>query len=438
MSRPVDGVDPYVPERGNAGYRAVHYDLDLTYKVTSNLLEGRATTTIVALDDLDRIVFDLVGLRVTAAKVAGRAARWKQSAGKLTVTPAAPVVQGDEVTLELRYRGNPGLTRSSWGPVGWELLEDGVLVAAQPSGACTWFPCNDLASQKATFSVSVTTATPYRVLANGTLRSTSVRAGSTTWVYDQVEPTSPYLMSLHIGRYDDRVLADGPVPVRAVLSPEDADAFADAFDRQTEMVACFVELFGPYPFEAGYTVVVCPDDLEVPVEAMGQAAFGRNHLDGRNERLIAHELSHQWFGNSLTASRWSDIWLHEGFACYAEWLWSERSGDRSADQIARTKHAKLSQLPQDLLLGDPGPVDLFDDRVYKRGALTLHALRLEIGDAAFFDLLLRWCAQGRHGSVSTDEFEDLAAEVAGRPLGDLFDRWLRATVLPELPAVTDS
>ena len=86
------------------------------------------------------------------------------------------------------------------------------------------------------------------------------------------------------------------------------------------------------------------------------------------------------------------------------------------------------------MLADPGPADLFDDRVYKRGALTLHALRLRLGDDPFFDLLRRWTAAGRHGLVSTDGFETLAATVAGRDLHDLFDPWLRALAVPDLPA----
>ena len=113
--------------------------------------------------------------------------------------------------------------------------------------------------------------------------------------------------------------------------------------RQPAMMALFEEQFGPYPFAAGYTVVVTDDDLEIPLEAQGLSVFGANHMDGRrgSERLVAHELAHQWFGNSLTVGRWRDIWLHEGFACYAEWLWSERvrRAGRPTAWRARSAHA---------------------------------------------------------------------------------------------------
>jgi aminopeptidase N len=305
-------------------------------------------------------------------------------------------------------------------------------VASQPSGAASWFPCNDHPSQKAPFRIAVTTASGYHVLANGSLASGRVRGSQTTWVYDQPEPMAPYLATLQIGRYEQIDLAASPVAISAVLPAAHADELEVAFGRQAEMMEVFVARFGPYPFEAGYVVVVVDDVLEIPLEAQGLSIFGTNHLDGASERLVAHELSHQWFGNSLTAARWRDIWLHEGFACYAEWIWSEDSGGPSADAHARDHHARLASLPQDLVLGDPGPVDMFDDRVYKRGALTLHALRLELGDDPFFALLRRWARDHQHATVTTAAFVELAEQVAGRPLTDLFDRWLTEAPLPPL------
>jgi aminopeptidase N len=198
------------------------------------------------------------------------------------------------------------------------------------------------------------------------------------------------------------------------------------------MMELFVELFGPYPLANGYTVVVTDDPLEIPLEAQGISIFGANHCAGTrgSERLIAHELAHQWFGNSVTARWWRDIWLHEGFACYAEWLWSEHSGGPSADELARCYHEQLREKPQDLLLADPGPRDMFDDRVYKRGALTLHALRARLGDEKFFALLKDWTTRHRHGSVVTDDFTGLAANYSSESLRPLWDAWLYSTRVP--------
>ena len=203
--------------------------------------------------------------------------------------------------------------------------------------------------------------------------------------------------------------------------------------RQSEMLALFSERFGPYPFPS-YTVVVTDDDLEIPLEAQGLSVFGANHMDGHrgSERLVAHELAHQWFGNSLTIGLWKDIWLHEGFAAYSEWIWSEASGGRSADEQARAAHTRLSGLPQDLVIGDPGPHGMFDDRLYKRGALTVHALRRYLGDEMFFTVLRTWTARYRHGTVSTEEFLVCAEEVSGRPMAGLLHHWLYEAALPAL------
>lgn len=426
------GLDPYIPERGDGGYDVLHYDLDLKYSISSNRLDGRARITIRPTEPLRRVGLDLSGLRVTKATVGGRPARWQQRRDKLRIEPASALATGLAVDIDIRYDGNPAPTPSVWGPVGWEELTDGVLVAAQPSGASTWFPCNDLARLKATFRVRVTTSSTYRVLVSGTLRSQRSSGSTTTWDYEQVEPTSTYLMAVNIGRYDEFAV-DGSFPqITAAVEPANRVAFGVAFAGLRDMMSLFVDRFGPYPFAAPFTIVLCPEPLEMPIEAQGQAMFGTNHLSPQHHRLIPHELAHQWFGNSLTAATWRDIWLHEGFACYAEWIWSEASGGPPTAELARTHHGRLAKLPEDLIVGDPGPADMFDDRVYKRGALTLHAVREVLGDDAFFDLLRRWTATYRHRVVCSRDFETMAAAAAGRPLDTLFDAWLRRAELPEL------
>ncbi|MGW0040742.1 M1 family metallopeptidase [Rhodococcus sp. NPDC003348] len=429
-------IDPYLPDVGNRGYRVSRYDLELTYKVASNRLAGKATITAAATDTRGKFAFDLSqALAVSKVSVNGsRAAKYTHQRGKLTVTPTQKIPAGGALSVTVQYAGTPKPVRGPWGEVGWEELTEGAIVASQPNGAASWFPCDDHPSSKASYRIAITTDSPYYVVANGVLARKQTRASQTTWVYEQSEPMASYLATIQIGPYQRRRVADTvPVPMYAVLPQRLRTPFDHDFGRQPKMMETFIDLFGPYPF-ADYTVVVTDDELEIPIEAQGISVFGANHCDGRrgSERLVAHELAHQWFGNSLTLAAWRDIWLHEGFACYAEWLWSENSDGPSAQEIAAQVHRIQSGLPYDLTLGDPGPALMFDDRVYKRGALTLHALRTELGDDNFFDLLRQWTAKHRHGSVTTEEFTDLAAHFTDRSLRPLWDRWLFDRKLPPL------
>ena len=204
---------------------------------------------------------------------------------------------------------------------------------------------------------------------------------------------------------------------------------------QPQMLGFFAETFGDYPF-ASYTAVITDDDLEIPLESQGLSTFGRNFMrdDWECIRLVAHELSHQWWGNSVTLGHWRDIWLHEGFACYSEWLWSERIGLMTVGERAEVHHERVRTDDGDeLLLGDPGPDLMFDDRVYKRGALALHALRRRIHDARFFEVLRTWCEEHQFGTVTTAMFVEHAERVSGEDLGELFEAWLYTVELPPLP-----
>ncbi|WP_309109117.1 M1 family metallopeptidase [Arthrobacter sp.] len=452
-SRPLP--DPYTPGHGSADYQVSRYELYLDYRVATNRLSGHAAITARSSTSMDTITLNLSGLRVLKVQLDGRRVRrFSQRGNQLIIVPADPLPTGTDFSLDIRYDGTPGPITGDWGEVGWEELTDGVLVAGQPTGAPSWFPCNDHPSQKASFGYTITTEANYRVICNGVLVSRHAKASRQTWVFEQAEPMATYLATVQIGRYDLRPLntplpasthragvPDGrhdPVPQYVAAPPALMASATAALARQGQMMETFETCFGPYPF-ANYTVVVADDALEIPLEAQSLSVFGPNHLrqEWNEQRLIAHELAHQWFGNSLTASTWADIWLHEGFACYAEWIWSEASGNLSAQDRARAAWQGLSDQAQDLVVGDPSPELMFDDRVYKRGALALHALRLAAGDVLFFEFLRKWTDSYRHGGVTTAKFVDLADRscggIAGFSASAILMPWLYRTVLPPLP-----
>ncbi|AKT52719.1 M1 family metallopeptidase [Arsenicicoccus sp. oral taxon 190] len=433
----VIGPDPYVPHHGDLTYAVRHYDLALDYRVPSNRLAGRARIAISPLQRLDRFALDLAGtLSVGKVLVDGARVRYAHRGDRLTITPARPLPTGADVTVEVQWSGNPRPTRGPWGEVGWEELTEGVLVAGQPDGAPTWFPCNDHPALKATYAIEATTDSPYVLVTNGALVGRTVRGSRTTWRYEQREPMSPYLASVQIGAYVTEELAAGPVPQRLHLPARLRRTALHDFARQPQMMELFTAAFGPYPFAAGYDVVVTDDPLEIPLESQGFSTFGANHCGGRrhDERLVAHELAHQWFGNAVGVASWQHIWLNEGFACYAEWLWAPYGGGESTDAAARRWHAALKRQPQDLVIADPGAADMFDDRVYKRGALTLHALRRLLGDQVFGELVQAWVAEHLQSVVTTEMFVEHARTYGGAPARTLLKAWLEQPTLPKLPA----
>jgi aminopeptidase N len=427
--------DNYLAGHGNGGYRVERYELDLKYRMPTNRLSGTAVIHARTTQPLERFSLDLVRLRVSKVQIAGQpGVRFEQTQRKVIVTPAVGIPADTTFVLTLEYSGAPAPSSSRWGSVGWEELADGVIVAAQPSGAPTWFPCNDAVADKASYAIRISTDQNYSVVCNGHLVEHHVSSGQGHWHYEQTQPTATYLATVQIGRYE---LApqrfDGVPGVFAYPRAIESRVLND-FGPVDRMMALFQDRFGPYPFD-DYTVVVTADELEIPLEAQSLAIFGANHADGFHgaERLIAHELAHQWFGNSVGLAHWKDIWLNEGFACYSEWIWSEHSGGPSADALARQHHRGVASQPRNIVVGDPGAALMFDDRIYKRGALTLHALRLTIGDVAFFRLVREWTSTHGGGTATTDDFRRMAAGYSAAPLDRLFDGWLVATALPRLP-----
>ena len=189
------------------------------------------------------------------------------------------------------------------------------------------------------------------------------------------------------------------------------------------MLVFFSDRFGPYPFPAyGSVIVDIPEFSFGAMETQTLSQHGLRH-NAIAETIVAHELAHSWFGNSVSLESWQDIWLKEGAATYAEWIWEEqKKGVEALEKTVRSVYQIESRAEQSP--GNPSPSNLVIDAVYDRGALTFHALRLRVGDDMFFQILRTYTDRFRYSNASTADFIAIAEEISGQDLGDFFNAWL--------------
>ena len=289
--------------------------------------------------------------------------------------------------------------------------------------------------------------TGYEVVANGFLKDTDTRGGMTTYEWDAREPMASYLATIDIGQWDvDTWRTENGLPVYDAVDSAITGGLREVIDsslsRQGEILDVLAERFGPYPFSTVGAIVDNQDDLFFALETQTRPVYSKYFwFDGEGnptngDFVVVHELAHQWFGDDVALARWQDIWLNEGFATYAEWLWAEYEGFATPQE---TFQATYDGIPADdpfwdLVIGDPGVAQLFDNPVYVRGAMTLQVLRNEIGDDAFWQILLQWAASQSSGNGTTPEFIALAEQISGQQLDALFDTWLFTAGKPPAPS----
>ncbi|MEU4239397.1 M1 family metallopeptidase [Actinoplanes sp. NPDC026619] len=423
--------DPYFPTYGNGGYDVAGYDLNLRYDPTPGHLSGTATISATATQNLSRFDLDLAHLTASRVTVDGAAAQAKQDANELVVTPAAGIVKGTAFTVVVDYAGTPGqIANKTLGDGGWLRSDTGAVALGQPESASTWFPVNDHPSDKATFRLAMTVPAGLEALSIGVPGEQTTADGWTTWRWTESSPLASYLSTVLIGQYRVSTSThDGKPMVTAVPDSLAADSpAAKSIARTGEIVDFLATQFGPYPFDAYGGIVVDDTRIRYALETQSRPAYGRAFFaGGENDTVVAHELAHQWFGDSVALEKWQDIWLNEGFATYAEWLWQEHDEKVPVEESFRRAYDAFDwkQTP-----GDPGVARLFGGAVYDRGGMTVYALRKKIGDAAFATLLTTWTSEHRDGNADTDDLIKLAEKLSGSDLGAFFQAWLYGTSKP--------
>jgi Peptidase family M1 domain/Peptidase M1 N-terminal domain len=340
--------DPMFPNAGNGGYDVQHYGLSLDYTPSSNQMTATAVISARATQDLSSFNLDLRGFSISRLLVDGRAASFSRDGGQeLTVTPRPPgIPAGATFTVAIDYAGTPTVVTDPDGSIeGWVPTDDGAFVVNEPQGSPAWYPCNDNPRDKATFDFSVTVPAGLTALANGVLVSNATSGGKTTWVWRETDPMSTYLATTTLGKFDLETSSVGGIPSYIAVDPKLAKG--QVLSKLPEAVTFFQSIYGPYPFSAVGAIV---DDAKVVGYSL-ETQTKPNFPSVPDELTLVHELSHMWFGDSLTLTKWPDIWLHEGFATWSEWIWSERQGNKSAAVLqSELQHAGSA----DLVLGARG------------------------------------------------------------------------------------
>ncbi|MFE3197977.1 M1 family metallopeptidase [Embleya sp. NPDC055664] len=426
--------DPYFPDSGNGGIHVVHYGLDLDYTPTTKNLVATADLTVTATQKLSSFNLDLSGLTVDSVRIDGRRAAFSRAGNELTVTPSRALDKGRRFHVVVTYSGVPAHVYDPDGsPDGWIIQpDDSVFVASEPQGAMTWFPSNSHPSDKSTYDVEVTVPDGWTAVSNGRLRDRRSRDGKTTFAWRESQPMAAYLATASIGRFQtEQYTTRSGLPVYNAVAPSQAAAAKPVLDQLPAVIEFESRLFGRYPFDAAGSIVQDAPDVGYALETQTRPIYDRApRLD-----TLVHETAHQWFGDSVTLTKWQDIWLNEGFATYAEWLWDAEHGGPSTAQKFATDYA----LPETDALwsfpaGDPGDGGhIFGKPPYARGAMVLEKLRQTVGDRDFFTILRAWASEHRYGHADSAAFIALSKHISGKNLDAMFATWLYGRGKPATP-----
>ncbi len=433
--------DSRYPEFGNGGYDVQLYDLNLTVDPEAGSIDGVVTIDALATVNLGSFNLDLVGFDVLEVTVNHAPAEFTRAGQELTITPETVLITGSKFTATIHYAGVPEEMQSQGfaGLTGWINYGDGIFVMSEPDGAASFYPVNDHPLDKALYTLAITVPEPYTVATNGVVTEI-IDNGDTTTTYSEVNaPMASYLTTINIARFElvEDVSGNG-VPIRNYF---DAGIPADArrvIARQGEMLDFYESLFGDYPFDV-YGAVVVNTPTESALESQTLSLFGSDIFTDTDplemELFVAHELSHQWFGNSVTIADWRDIWLHEGWATYCEGLWIEHAhgADAFNDWVATIYEYAAEDSETYPPPGDPPAEDVLNYSVYERGGMTLHALRLAVGDADFFAIARTWLERYAYGNATTADFIAVVNEITGADYTAFFNAWLYRKALPDLP-----
>jgi aminopeptidase N len=411
-------------------FDVTRYRLDLIFDDLARTVEGSVEITATSLvDGLETVTLDLwSNMNVAVVTQGFPFIPFSHDGNFLHVYLPQPADTGESFTFKVVYNGTPltGFGSFGWNKYGSSGDGDAVWSLSEPEGARIWWPCKDRPDDKAFVEESWTVKSSWIATGNGVLAGVDDMPNDRKryrWVATNPLPT--YLVSLAASNYltfseSYTPIEGGSMPVDNYVYPEDFQDAQVSLSETVPMLEFYSDLFGEYPFvddKYGHSAFPFGGAMEHPTNT----SYGYFLMNGAHtyDFIVAHELAHQWFGDSVSPETWPEIWLNEGFASYSEALWFEHLGGAS------TYHAYMDGMWSSSFSGPLyDPLQLFSSTVYDKGGWVLHMLRKVVGDSAFFQGLREWVLSNKDGNGSTLAFQATMEAFHGQPLGWFFDGWV--------------
>ncbi|NND72297.1 MAG: M1 family metallopeptidase [Rhodothermales bacterium] len=422
-----------------------HYAFDITLSDDSDRVEVAAAIHLIVLQSTSSVTLDLVGtgadgkgMAISSVSVDGLNTSFMHSDDRVTIDLVAPASPGDEVLVEIAYSGIP---------------RDGLIISRNkhgdrtffgdnwPNRARNWLSVVDKPADKATVAFAVTAPDHYQVVANGRLREESHNAdGSRLTRWESGVPLATKVMVIGVARFAvDHVGVFHSVPLQSWVYPQERDKGFYDYRMAWPILDYFVDKIGPFPYEK--LANVQSKTIYGGMENAGSIFYHENSIDGRrgSETLFAHEIAHQWFGDSVTEQHFHHVWLSEGFATYFTNLYMEHMyGTARMNERLTSSRQSISNYadanPDSPVVDTSITVltNLLSTNTYQKGGWVLHMLRREIGDETFWEGIRNYYAKHRDSNALTSDFAAVMEDVSGVDLAWFFDQWIFTPSIPAL------